>query len=274
MDQHLCNGAGVLPSSLCADMVLELTDYAYRLLRPDSPDLGMNLCHMENPASLLLKNIAHPEHQIIQTEVEVDLTLHRSTARITSLASAGKTRTVHAQCIISFEDTLNWTLQWNRIAYLIQARIDMLKEKADAGTANRLTHAMAYKMFASFVQYGDKYKSMKEVILDSANLEATAKVVFQAGPKDGDFFLCPYLLDGIGHLAGFIMNGGDESPDSKDYVWISHGWDSLRFAKRISADRHYRSYVKCSTSRARERWLRAMSMLSTTKAVLLRSWEA
>ena len=241
---HLCNSVGLFPSSMYGDMALQITDYAYRLLRPVSQKLDMNVSSMENPASLILNDNERPEHQIVQTEVELDLALHQAIVKITTLASNGKTRTLHAQCVVKFEDALQWTSDWDRIAFLIQTRIDILKEKVNVGKANRLTSAMAYKLFASFVQYSDKYRGMREVLVDSANLEATAEVVFQAGPKDGGYFLSPYVTDAIGHLAGFIMNGGDESHDSKNYVWVSHGWDTMRVAREISVGKRYRSYVR------------------------------
>lgn len=81
---------------------------------------------------------------------------------------------------------------------------------------------MVYKLFGSLVDYSDSYQGLKEVVLDTANLEANAQIDLQASPEDGNFYLPPYFIDSIGHLAGFIMNGND-GLDAKNQVFISHG---------------------------------------------------
>lgn len=240
---HLMNGNGLCPSSLYADMALTLASHAYKLLQPEAKTIDMNVGDMTCPASLFLNNVSKPENQLVQVEASVDLALHQAKVVISSTANNGKTRTVHARCTVDFEDASRWLAEWERHAFLIQSRIDMLEQKMNEGKAHLILRGMAYKLFSSLVEYGDRFRGMKEVILDSANLEATAQIDFQAGPQDGNFFTSPYFIDSIGHLSGFIMNASD-GVDSKTQVYISHGWESMRFAKPLDAGKKYRTWVK------------------------------
>ena len=237
---HLVNGSGLCPSSIYADMALTIANYAYKQVRPEAEDLSMNVAGMECPAPLILKNVKKPEKQVIEIETNVDVMSRKATVTI---STPGKSKTVHGHCTVIFENSQNWVTEWERRAFLVQTRIDMLKMKMDAGDAHKLQRGMAYKLFAALVQYSDKFRGMKEVVLDSANLEASSNVQFQAGPLDGDFFCSPYFIDSVAHLAGFIMNANDEV-DSKTQVYISHGWESMKFAKPLEHDGKYYSYVK------------------------------
>lgn len=240
---HLINGTGLCPSSLYADMALTLAHYAYKLLQPEAKTIDMNVGGMTCPTPLFLNNFSKPENQLVQVEVIVDLTLHQAEVVISSRANNSKTRTVHAKCTVDFENASRWLVEWQRHAFLIQSRIEMLEQKMNEGRAHLILRGMAYKLFSSLVDYSDKFRGMKEVILDSANLEATAQIDFQAGPQDGNFFTSPYFIDSIGHLSGFIMNASD-GVDSKTQVYISHGWESMRFAKPLEAGKKYRTWVK------------------------------
>lgn len=100
---------------------------------------------------------------------------------------------------------------------------------------------MAYKLFGALVDYDAKYRGMEEVTLDSAAYEATARVKFQT--TDGGFYLSPYWIDSLGHLAGFTMNAND-AVDSKTQVFVNHGWESMRCATRFAAEKVYQTYVR------------------------------
>lgn len=147
----------------------------------------------------------------------------------------------HATCLVKLFDCRNSELEWKRIAYLIKRSIDRLQESADKGGSHRMTRGMVYKLFGALVDYDVNYKSIEEVILDSENYEATALVKFQAPP--GNFHRNPFWIDSLGHLSGFVMNANDAT-DSKNQVFVNHGWDSMRCLKAFSADVTYRTYVR------------------------------
>lgn len=238
---HLINGIGLCPSSLYADMALTLANYTYKLLLPEAKIVDMNVGSMTCPNPLFLKSVLKPESQLLRVEANVNLANHQAEVVIT--ATNGKTRTIHAKCTVHFEDSSQWLLEWQRMAFLTQTRVDLLEQKLKDGKASLILRGMAYKLFAALVQYSDKFRGIKEVILDSHNLEATARIDFQAGPQDGKFFTSPYFIDSVGHLSGFIMNAND-AVDSHTQVYISHGWDSMRFAKPLVAGKKYRTWVK------------------------------
>jgi len=233
---HLVNGAGLCPSSLYGDMALTITDYAYKLLKPGSK-VDMNLGTMECPAPLILKNVKSPESQVVQIETNVDLILGKALFKISS--NGGKT--LHGRCTITFEDAATWTAQWQRTAFLIQDRMKMLKSKMEEGEADKVGRRMAYKLFQALVNYSDRYQGMNDVIFDGPEKEATSRIKFRAGPQDGTFMQSPFLLDSVCHLSGFIANA---AADSKNEVYISHAWESLRFAENLDHTKEYNTYVK------------------------------
>ena len=240
---HSVNGVGLCPSSLYADMALTLTDYAYKLLRPDDDtELHMNVRNMENPASLLVRNIQDPQHLIVTIKTEVSMSRQEATVTISSKPN-GKTDTVHAKCIVGFEDPSRWTSEWNRKSFLVRTRVDLLRDKLKEGATHRLPQPVVYRLFGALVDYGATYQGMKAVTVDDNNYEATAEVEFQVSPADGKFYLAPYTIDSVGHLAGFIMNGSGRL-DAKNSVFISHGWESMRLPKTLEAGKRYHSWVK------------------------------
>jgi len=126
--------------------------------------------------------------------------------------------------------------------HLVQGRIETLSRLADEGLANRLSHNMAYLLFAEkLVDYADKYRGMQSVVLNG--LEAFADVTIKVGDKGGIWTVPPFFIDSVCHLAGFVMNVSD-AIDSKNNFCVTPGWDSLRMARPLVAGGKYRSYVK------------------------------
>jgi iron transport multicopper oxidase len=236
---HVVNGAMLCPSSLYGDMAMTVCDYAYKLLRPEADNLGMNVANMEVPKSL----IARPDgkSQILKLTATVNATLGR--ADLVFSSGSDKDRVEHAICQVFFGKREEYLSEWQRSAYLIQSRIDLLKDAERNGKAHKIGRGLAYKLFAALVDYDKKYMGMEEVILNSENFEATSRVVFQTTEKDGNFMCSPYWIDSVAHISGFIVNGSD-AVDSRENVYISHGWESFRVAEPFSAERSYRSYVK------------------------------
>ncbi|KAK6592490.1 beta-ketoacyl synthase [Botrytis cinerea] len=236
---HLVNGAMLCPSSLFADMSMTLCEYGYKLLRPDVKNLGVDVGRMKVPKSL----IADPDGK--SQVITLTATINAANGRADLIFSTGtdKTRVEHANCQVYFGDTEEYHADFQRTAYLIQSRIDWLQEAERSGKASKINRGLAYKLFAALVDYDQKYQGMEEVILDSMKMEATSRVVFQTTEKDGTFRCSPYWIDSVAHISGFIVNGSD-AVDSREKVYISHGWDSLKFSEPLSADKTYRSYVR------------------------------
>ncbi|KIX09737.1 uncharacterized protein Z518_00818 [Rhinocladiella mackenziei CBS 650.93] len=235
---HLINGSGFCPSTLYADMAYTLINYGVNLLKPGEK-VDINIGAMDNPAPLLLKNINEPESQTIRMTMKIDLDARKADFTITT--NNGKKDVVHAKCVIRFEDAGAWKEEWNKTSYLVQSRIDLLKHKVENGEADKVSRAMAYKLFQALVDYSDIYQGMQSVVFDGPEFEAASNIKFRAGPNDGDFYFNPYFIDSACHLSGFTVNA---TVNPQEECYISHGWSSLRFVAPLEQDKQYFAYVK------------------------------
>ncbi|KAL1305990.1 hypothetical protein AAFC00_004123 [Neodothiora populina] len=240
---HQVNGTALCPSSLYGDMALTVADYMYKQLRPNAPEIGMNVASMEVPKPFIAKFDQPAEGQHIQLEAKADLDEGVVHLKYRSVTPEGKLIQEHAHCLVKYEDISSWKESWDRINFMVNSQIDVLKEKSKRREAHVIQRGMAYKLFKCFVDYDEKYRGMEEVILNNDTTEATASVQFQTKPEDGDFFCAPYWIDSMAHISGFIVNATD-LVDSDANVCISHGWESIRISKKVSADVKYRSYVR------------------------------
>ncbi|KAE8447936.1 hypothetical protein EG329_010008 [Mollisiaceae sp. DMI_Dod_QoI] len=240
---HVVNGAFLCPSSLYGDMAVTVCEYAYRLVRPDVTDLGIDVANMKCPKSL----IAHPDgrSQILTLSARVDVAAGRADLSFTT--GSDKTLAEHGTCQVFFGKNQDYLEEWKRNAYLIESRIDWLKDAEQNGRAHKVGRGLAYKLFAALVDYNARFRGMEEVVLHSENFEATSKVKFQTTAQDGIFKCSPYWIDSVCHISGFILNGSD-AVDSRESVYISHGWGSLKFAEPLSAEKSYRSYVRMQST--------------------------
>ncbi|KAI8168501.1 Conidial yellow pigment biosynthesis polyketide synthase [Colletotrichum sp. SAR 10_71] len=239
VEGHLCNGAPLCPSTLYADMAMTICDYAYKMLRPGTEDIGLNVANVEVPKTLIFdeKIDAH----ILRTTVTANAAL--GYADISFHTGEGPKKVEHAHCKVVYGSTEQWADEFERVTYLIKGRVDALEEAERQGKASKIGRGLAYKLFNALVDYDPKYQGMEEVILDSKSCEATAKVTFQTTDKDGSFFFNPYWIDSCCHISGFIINGTD-AVDSREQVFISHGWGSLRFTEKLDPKKSYRSYIR------------------------------
>ncbi|KAF2132453.1 putative polyketide synthase [Dothidotthia symphoricarpi CBS 119687] len=243
---HQVNNTSLFSSSIYADMALTLGDYVYRQMNPGNPASGVNCGDMEVFKPLIIKGV-ETETRVLEISVEADLNKGEAKVSYHTIDRVSKQSTLHATCVATFEDTTAWTTGWNNMAYLIEGRMETLKEKLARNQADKMSRTLLYRLFSSFVDYKLPYQGMEEVIIDGANFEATSRVVFQTQDKDGHFFCCPYWIDSLMHLAGFILNGGS-AIDTKQFVYISHGWKALRFAVPLERTKTYHSYVKMQNS--------------------------
>lgn len=238
---HVVNGTALCPSSIYGDMAMTVGEHLYKLLRPETETVHTNVCNMEVFKPFIANDDGGKGQTLRLTATTADITTGR--ANLTFSSGSGKAEMQHAKCHVDFGLGSAWLAEWQRTAYLINGRIDGLKKAAASGTAHRMLRGMAYKLFGAFVEYDTKYRGMEEVILDSPALEATAQIEFQTKETDGKFVCSPYWIDSVCHLAGFIVNAND-AVDSSKQVYVSHGWESMRFAEPLQANKSYRSYVK------------------------------
>jgi iterative type I PKS product template protein len=146
-----------------------------------------------------------------------------------------------ASANLYYGDSAEWLSSWAPITHLVQGRIEALERMAFEGNATKFSHNMAYQLFANnLVDYANKYRGMKSVILNG--LEAYAEVQLTT-EKGGTWTVPPFFIDSVAHLAGFVMNCSD-AIDTKGNFCVTPGWSSMRFAQPLVAGEKYRSYVK------------------------------
>lgn len=202
----------------------------------------MDVEQMEVVKPLILKT-NNSERQTLQVTIEADLDIGQASLRYESITPQAKRPVEHAKCTVTYGDASRWLSDWSANNYLIQSRIESLKDAVTHGKAHQISRGLVYKLFAALVDYDEKYQGIDEVTLDSSRFEATSRVSFKTSDEDGKFFCSPYWIDSLAHLSGFILNGSD-AVDSKSFVYISHGWKSMRFTRQFSTSRTYESYVK------------------------------
>ncbi|KAL8840310.1 MAG: hypothetical protein Q9170_001394 [Blastenia crenularia] len=237
---HQVNDNALCPSSLYADMALTVAEYMYKQLKPNTETPAMSVGKMEVGKSLIA---GQSDDQLLRVHGEADMGASRVTLQFYSATSGGKKKVDHANCVVSYVDAEAVLSNWKRYHYLIKPRVEALLNGVNDGTAEKIHRNMAYSLFGSFVQYGASYRGMEEVALNLDEYEATAKLAFQTTHEDGNFVCNPYWIDSVGHISGFVVNVKEALGD-KAQVFVSHGWESMCFARPLSKDKIYRSYVK------------------------------
>ncbi|KAL4903435.1 conidial yellow pigment biosynthesis polyketide synthase [Aspergillus multicolor] len=234
---HKVNGAALCPSSLYADIAQTLAEYLIEKYKPELRGSGLDVCNVTVPKPLIAKT-GKEQFRVSATAKWADKC---ASVQVYSVTAEGKKLVDHASCEVRFFDCAASEQEWKRSSYLIKRSIEILEDSAIKGDAHRLRRGMVYKLFSALVDYDENYQSIREVILDSEHHEATALVKFHA--SQANFHRNPYWIDSFGHLSGFIMNASDET-DSKNQVFVNHGWDSMRCLKKFSPDVTYRTYVR------------------------------
>lgn len=221
-------------------MAITVGRHLFEKLNPDSEVPAINVGPMEVDKSLIAKGDVS---QLIRISGKLDKASGAAKLDFYSVSASGAKTADHATCRVTFDDPKALASSWKRMSFLVKSRIQSLLDGVHNGSAEKIRREMAYELFGSFVNYAQSYRGMEEVTMDSKEYEATARLSFQTTEEDGNFVCSPFWIDSIGHLSGFIVNV-KEAIGSKTNVYVSHGWESMRFAKTLSKDGKYRSYVK------------------------------
>ncbi|KAI9710476.1 MAG: polyketide synthase [Bogoriella megaspora] len=240
---HQVNSTPLTTSSLYADMAMTVADYLYKELRPSGPEVGYNVTKMEVHKPLIAKDPMPAEGQFIELEASADLEQGCAFLKYRSVSPEGKLLVDHAHCVVQYEDKQSWAEEWGRVSFMVKSQIENLERKMMNNEADKMNRGMAYKLFKTFVDYGETYRGMESVILDNKISEASATIKFQCTKEHGDFYCAPYMFDSMCHLSGFIVNAS-EAFDSENSAHISHGWGGVRVIKPMSSDKTYRNYVR------------------------------
>lgn len=226
-----------------ADIAVTLAGHMYRKVNKSESYIPMDVRHLEIAKPIIAKGPDAKGEQLLRITATAEQPLKLVKFAFNSISQDGNNGVLHASCDVQYGDAKPLLAEWSRYDYLYQSRMDVLAQGANAGKYKKVNRGQAYEAFSSLVQYGKKYQGMKEIVLDSKNFEASSLIEFQATDSDGDFDVNPYWIDNIVHLSGFVLNGSD-AVDSKNQVFISHGWESLQMVRPLSGHRSYRNHVR------------------------------
>ncbi|KAL2012344.1 hypothetical protein VTN00DRAFT_5062 [Thermoascus crustaceus] len=235
---HKVNGAALCPSSLYADIAFTMTNYMLKKNNMQSDTTGLDVADMKVEKPLIA--LPNSGTQLLRASASADWSSKVVSIAFYSKDAQGR-ETTHATCQVRITANQTWLQDWARSSFLVRSRVASLHKGVDEGEVHKMKRGIVYKLFASLVDYNSKYQGMQEVVLDSSELEATAKVSFQA--EDEGFYFNPCWIDSLGHIAGFIMNGND-NVQSKNQVFVNHGWDAMRCATKFTKGKTYQSYNK------------------------------
>ena len=233
---HKVNGVALCPSSLYADMAMTIVNQIFKMKDMPTDSVRLDVSDMKVGKPLVANGST-----LLRVSASIDWNVRIALLSYYGVSSNGKKLADHATCRARISDGTSWTEEWSRLSFLINHRVCALQDSVNAGTAHKMKRGIVYKLFSSLVEYSEGYRGMEEVILDSGELEATAKINFQAG--DEGFHLNPQWIDSLGHIAGFVMNAND-SVASKDTVFVNHGWDGMKIWTKLSNNKTYRTYNK------------------------------
>jgi iterative type I PKS product template protein len=240
---HSVNGSGLCPASVYADMALTIARYIRDNYELRCRGSGMEITDMTITRPITVPHSRPTEPSLLRMSVSADLnTSHIQVSFGHHDAEKDETEW-SAKCTVAYGDAESWMYQWSKHSYLIDYRIKELEQGVSGGTTSKLLRGMVYRLFSSCVEYNLKYQAMQEVLLYSKGLEATALLNLYSGTEGGDYFCSPFCIDALIHLAGFVMNANDEV-DTRNAIYISGGWKSMRFAQMIDPSIPYRVHVK------------------------------
>lgn len=223
--------------SLYADIALTIAHYMVGEAGHAAEPIGFDVSSMRVEAPLIA--LPNEKTHVFRISAQADWRLNQINMTLGSVNETGRITRRHATCVVLVTSNQTWLDDWKRLGYLVQSRVDSLSKGVVEGNCHHIKRGMAYKLFGALVDYGKEYQGMKDVIMDSDQLEAVSTVEFQVG-SDG-FYLNPRWIDSLGHIAGFIMNANDKLA-SKSTVFVNHGWDHMRISDSLEPGKTYRAY--------------------------------
>jgi asperthecin polyketide synthase len=224
-------------------MALTIGEHLFKRLNPSTSEVYMNVSNVEVLESQIPHNNSsvNAKPQLIQVEGNIDLAEPSTAiAWYTLSADGGRSDHAFASATVYYERASDWKAQWRKSTHFVTDRIMSLSSLAATGVANRLSRSMIYQLFQNVVDYADRYQGMQSVILHG--LEAFSEVELVAD-RHGSWHTPPHWIDSVFQMAGFVMNGSDIT-NTREYFYITPGWEALRLVKPLEASQRYQSYVR------------------------------
>ncbi|GES60202.1 polyketide synthase [Aspergillus terreus] len=240
MKGHLMNGHPVATMTIHSDIAFTVATYLFSRLRPRTTIPGIDVKNMHFDHGLIART-DRSQPQCIQVRGVADLkqgSVQLSWYEVDENNEPVESPFVTAE--VEYGDPAIWLQEWAPSAHLVTSRIEVLNRMADEGQASRLSSDMAYELFNNLVDYADKFRGMRTVVLNG--MEAVANICLSTDTS-GKWTVPPHYIDSLIHLAGFILNGGNALNPRRDF-YVTASLGSLRFAGPLVPGGRYVSYVK------------------------------
>ena len=234
---HMVNGHKVCSLSIFCDMAKSAAQYAHQKLKTAKKIPTMSIFNVDITHALVVPEL--DPGLIVKTAVSYSSTGDRAIITFQSTNSAVSTE--HGSCEVIFEDSSAWFSQLSQTLFLVNARIQSLKDMSATGKAHRLLKPVIYKLFDNLVTYSKDYQGMEEVWVDAECHDAVGTINLPNTTGLGNFLYNPFWIDAAIHLAGFLLNGGLKY--SEDIVCLSTGFESWRILKELQPESTYTTYV-------------------------------
>lgn len=244
---HLVDGTAICPASVFCDIAFTAARYIYSNAKDGKqvPEMSISSLAITHP---LVVSVRNPQQLIGVNAVMPSKT--SDTVQVSFTSRAGSSFHEHGGCEIRFGKNDDCKNTFARTLHLVRRRIGDLTKSANAGLCHRLQRPIVYKLFASLVEYGDRYQGLEEVFMDNEYGDAAATVKLRPSLDTGIFTQSPYWIDAIVHLAGFHLNGNVNHGD--ETAFISTGFDALHIFEELSEEKAYSTYVSIQPTEKKE----------------------
>lgn len=235
---HAVVGVKICSSAVFADMALSATQYAYERLHPGQPKPPViTICELDIHRAIVVMN--KDPSQII--EIQVDLGTTSNVAQISFRVRESEGVHDVGTCEVVYDGKTKFTDSISSNMFLVKSRINSLKASNEIDKRHRLLRSAIYRLFSNLVDYGEPYKGLDYVSLDTDLQDAIGEIKMPASASEGNYLYNPFMLDATVHLSGFIVNCGLKYPS--DAAFLSTGFDAWHLLKPLLPETSYTSYA-------------------------------
>lgn len=236
---HAVNGNTICPLGIFHDMALTAANHVFTRLHGNAKAPEMSIEGMEMSHAFVLN--AETQHAIIYVTG-----FYRAEDKIVDVefkSNSASNTLQHGKCRVMFaENRPNaWQSSLSQTLFLVNSRIDCLRELASTGKAHRLAKPIVYQLFSGLVSYGPVYQALEDVTMDHSSSDAIGTVKLPDTTELGQFHTDPYWTDAVLHLAGFVLNSGLKY--SHEIVCLATGFQTWRSLADLVPGATYTSYV-------------------------------
>ncbi|KAH7120608.1 PKS16 protein, partial [Dactylonectria macrodidyma] len=235
---HMVGGVGLCPSSLYSSMAYSAALYIFQRRDASLSSVPpMDIFDMEifSPCIVSAAAESHPF-----TITAIQALPSGAVELIFASCPDGDSYRQHAKCSV-LRGAESMFSEANKNLYLIRDRISTMRRMEQAEELDRLSKSTVYKLFKTVVDYSRPYQALESLHLNPERPESFAKLSFPSPDDPENFVHNPFWIDNLAQLGGFSLNVSP--PSGQDDVYISHGWQSMRILRRLTAAEQLSAYV-------------------------------